>query len=171
MYSENTYVQRAGATCPCGRHALPKDVFAISRCRVYDPGPGRFTSQDPFPGSPSDPQSLHKYLYCEADPVNRIDPTGMFSIEELGVSIAIGAIMMGSVSGSISVSHGHSFWGGFLHGAWNGAVLGGSIYLAAIQGPAVLAKSLAVGAGLPRFLDPVVMREPLHCPSSRCQAA
>jgi hypothetical protein len=36
---------------------------------------------------------------------------------------------------------------------------------------AVTEQHLELIGGLPRFLDPVVMREPLHCPSSRCQAA
>ena len=31
---------------------------------------------DTFEGEVIDPQSLHKYLYCHADPVNRTDPTG-----------------------------------------------------------------------------------------------
>ena len=48
------------------------------RARFYDPLNGRFNRTDPFAGSPQDPQSLHKYLYCHANPVNGIDPTGMF---------------------------------------------------------------------------------------------
>jgi len=31
---------------------------------------------DPYAGNTSDPQSLHKYLYCHANPVNGIDPSG-----------------------------------------------------------------------------------------------
>jgi hypothetical protein len=38
---------------------------------------------DPYAGNTSDPQSLHKYLYCHANPVNNIDPTGLFSLAEL----------------------------------------------------------------------------------------
>ncbi len=47
------------------------------RARFYDPGIGRFTSMDPYAGSPQDPKSLHKYTYCEGDPVNYRDPSGM----------------------------------------------------------------------------------------------
>ena len=46
------------------------------RARWYDPSSGRFTSLDPFAGNNEDPQSLHKYLYCHANPVNNVDPSG-----------------------------------------------------------------------------------------------
>ena len=47
------------------------------RARWYDPSSGRFTSLDPFAGNNEDPQSLHKYLYCHANPVNGTDPSGL----------------------------------------------------------------------------------------------
>ncbi|NOS72793.1 MAG: hypothetical protein HOP33_23065 [Verrucomicrobia bacterium] len=44
---------------------------------VYlNPNTGRFWSMDSFEGDSDDPMSLHKYLYCHADPVNGIDPSG-----------------------------------------------------------------------------------------------
>jgi RHS repeat-associated protein len=46
------------------------------RARYYNPATGRFMSRDPLDGDPTDPQSLHKYLYAGGDPVNRIDPSG-----------------------------------------------------------------------------------------------
>ena len=46
------------------------------RARYYNPANGRFNAIDPYAGSSYDPQSLHKYLYCHADPVNGIDPSG-----------------------------------------------------------------------------------------------
>ena len=46
------------------------------RARYYNPNTGRFLSRDPLEGDPTDPQSLHKYLYAGGDPVNRIDPSG-----------------------------------------------------------------------------------------------
>lgn len=38
----------------------------------------RFPIADTFEGVLNDPQSLHKYLYVHGDPVNHVDPTGMF---------------------------------------------------------------------------------------------
>jgi RHS repeat-associated protein len=50
------------------------------RARYYDPATGRFNRLDPFFGNLNDPQSLHKYLYTHADPVNGIDPNGELAI-------------------------------------------------------------------------------------------
>jgi hypothetical protein len=42
---------------------------------------------DPFFGNISDPQSLHKYLYAHADPINGIDPSGLMTLGSMMVSI------------------------------------------------------------------------------------
>jgi RHS repeat-associated protein len=47
------------------------------RARWYDSLSGRFNRMDPYAGNTQDPQSLHKYLYCHANPVNGLDPSGM----------------------------------------------------------------------------------------------
>ncbi|MGH9970025.1 MAG: RHS repeat-associated core domain-containing protein [Pyrinomonadaceae bacterium] len=49
--------------------------------RHYDPQQGRFTQVDPIgmgAASPDDPQSLNMYAYCGNDPINHIDPEGLF---------------------------------------------------------------------------------------------
>ena len=48
------------------------------RARFYDATTGRFNRLDPFAGNSSDPQSFHKYAYVHGDPIQGIDPTGMF---------------------------------------------------------------------------------------------
>ena len=48
------------------------------RARFYDATTGRFNRLDPFFGNSSDPQSFHKYGYVHNDPIQGIDPTGMF---------------------------------------------------------------------------------------------
>jgi RHS repeat-associated protein len=50
--------------------------------RYYDSAIGRFLSQDPYPGSPQEPSSLHKYAYVQNNPVNMTDPTGLYGFEE-----------------------------------------------------------------------------------------
>jgi RHS repeat-associated protein len=53
------------------------------RARYYNPALGRFISRDPFSGRVEAPVSRHRYLYADADPVNRMDPTGRESLAEL----------------------------------------------------------------------------------------
>jgi RHS repeat-associated protein len=52
------------------------------RARWYLPAIGRFTSRDTYDGSLEDPISRNKYLYCHADPVNNIDPSGNLTLTE-----------------------------------------------------------------------------------------
>jgi len=46
------------------------------RARYFNPVSGRFLSRDSADGVPTDPTTLHKYLYASASPVNGIDPSG-----------------------------------------------------------------------------------------------
>lgn len=49
--------------------------------RQYDPLQGRFTQADPIgmkAVNASDPQTLNLYTYCGNDPVNSVDPDGLF---------------------------------------------------------------------------------------------
>ncbi len=50
-----------------------------NRARYYDQNIGRFNRMDPYAGNKQDPQSLHKYLYVHNNPVNGIDPAGLFT--------------------------------------------------------------------------------------------
>ncbi|MEQ1922235.1 MAG: discoidin domain-containing protein [Pyrinomonadaceae bacterium] len=54
-----------------------------NRARYLDVQTGRFISHDTYEGNQFEPISLHKYLYANADPVNKLDPTGKFSVSEL----------------------------------------------------------------------------------------
>ncbi len=56
------------------------------RARYYNPASGRFTQQDSWMGNNSDPITLHKYLYANADPANVTDPSGHFGLVSLGVA-------------------------------------------------------------------------------------
>jgi RHS repeat-associated protein len=59
------------------------------RARYYDPATGRFVSRDAFPGFEEQPLSLNKYLYALANPVNRTDPSGNFTLVEIDVAQAV----------------------------------------------------------------------------------
>ncbi len=72
------------------------------RARYYDPANGRFNRMDPYAGNISDPQSLHKYLYCHGNPVNGVDPSGHFTVTELMVVTTILSIAFGTILSATS---------------------------------------------------------------------
>ncbi|MDR2438279.1 MAG: hypothetical protein LBE12_02760, partial [Planctomycetaceae bacterium] len=93
------------------------------RQRYYDPVTGRFNRLDPFFGNLNDPQSLHKYLYCHADPIQGIDPSGQFfgsgfvsMIASIGLRGMVTTVGIGVVSGAITRAMGASFTSGFVGG-------------------------------------------------------
>ena len=59
------------------------------RARLMNPLTGRFWTQDSYEGSQSEPASLHKYVYANADPSNANDPSGHFSLTEISVANGI----------------------------------------------------------------------------------
>ncbi len=73
------------------------------RARWYLPEWGRFLSRDAIEGTPIDPLSLHKYLYCSDDPVNRIDPSGLADFNIASLTASIGTIMARAANTAINV--------------------------------------------------------------------
>ena len=65
--------------------------FYYLRARYLNPSTGRFITADTYPGSPYDPVSLHKYLYVGGDPINHVDPAGLFEFSIAGFTVTIGA--------------------------------------------------------------------------------
>ena len=60
------------------------------RSRYYQPRTGRFWTRDSFEGFSMDPRSLHAYAYCQNNPLNRVDPSGNFSLPENSIAVAVG---------------------------------------------------------------------------------
>ncbi|MGL6095828.1 MAG: RHS repeat-associated core domain-containing protein, partial [Fimbriiglobus sp.] len=82
---------------------------SINRARYLDVGTGRFLGTDPYAGDVYDPISLHRFVYASSDPVNMTDPTGMFSVGGMSVSISVGNIVSGGISyGAQQVARGHA---------------------------------------------------------------
>ncbi|QYM77752.1 hypothetical protein K0B96_10485 [Horticoccus luteus] len=57
--------------------------------RVYDPVLGRFLSADPFVGDAGDSQDYNRYSYLSNNPLGGTDPSGYFSLKDVGVIVAV----------------------------------------------------------------------------------
>ena len=66
-----------------GEQFNPTSGLQYLRARWYNPQAGRFNRVDPFAGNKNDPQSLHKYAYTHNNPINAIDPSGLFTLVEM----------------------------------------------------------------------------------------
>jgi RHS repeat-associated protein len=68
------------------------------RARYYDPGTGRFITQDPFPGVLSLPATLNGYTYAVNNPISYTDPSGEIIpilLAAVGATVAGGVISGG----------------------------------------------------------------------------
>ncbi len=63
------------------------------RARMYDPTMMRFTTRDPEKGEYEEPLTLHRYLYCGNDSINRIDLDGRMAF-----------MLGGSLSGNFNIN-------------------------------------------------------------------
>jgi RHS repeat-associated protein len=90
-------IQKSGSTANaylyCGEQYDSDLGMYDLRARYMEPGRGRFWSQDNYEGKISDPESLHRYLYCAGDPVLMFDRNGQFSLAE----VAVGAAVSGAI--------------------------------------------------------------------------
>lgn len=55
-----------------GEYYDAESGYTYLRARYYDPDTGRFISEDPVL------DGENWYVYCDNDPVNMVDPTGMW---------------------------------------------------------------------------------------------
>jgi RHS repeat-associated protein len=69
--------------------------------RWYDPAVGRFMQQDPWLGSIYAPLTLNRYGYCVNDPVNAVDPSGLFDVE-MGIVWGIAGAIIAAIGAAVS---------------------------------------------------------------------
>ena len=90
-------VSRAGETGDSyGFQGEQQDATGLYylRARYMNPATGSFTQMDTYGGSLSDPMSLHKYLFANANPVKYRDPSGnTATLVETELSIAIFSVL------------------------------------------------------------------------------
>ena len=100
----NTYLYR-------GQQWDPHLGLYYNRARYLNPNSGRFWTMDPDAGVQSDPVSLHRYLYANANPVGFFDPSGNFSVTEVELSTALQM----ALSGVLNVGVNFAVKRGLLH--------------------------------------------------------
>jgi hypothetical protein len=69
----------------------------LSQCRnhigetylAHDASTGRFWTMDSYDGDPQSPMSLHKYIYAVGESVDRLDPSGHDSLDELMAAFTV----------------------------------------------------------------------------------
>lgn len=108
-----------------------------------NPSTGTFISMDTYEGSIYDPDTLHKYLYANGNPVKYNDPSGNFSAAVMAAGMAINDTitatynvhLMGLLSGisnmtvnSLLGKQGMDLANSFLEGYQNGVALAGILY-------------------------------------------
>jgi RHS repeat-associated protein len=76
------------------------------RARYMNPSTGTFTSLDSYSGNIYDPTSLHRYLYCNANPVKYCDPSGntpiLNQVATMTISVLLATAATASAMGIIS---------------------------------------------------------------------
>ena len=99
-YSYNAYGELIGKTGETENHYLYTGEYYDGmsglyylRARYMNPGTGTFISMDTYQGNMYEPVTLHKYLYANANPVKYTDPSGMFSLAEMNVTLAAHSIV------------------------------------------------------------------------------
>ena len=127
------------------------------RARYMNPSTGTFISMDTYEGSIYDPDTLHKYLYANGNPVKYSDPTGNFSAVTMAAGMAINDCvtsaynvhLMGILSGlsnmavnSILGEQGIGLVSDFFEGYQSGVWTAGILYLTA----AISVKAFAIVA-------------------------
>ncbi|MFX0066912.1 MAG: RHS repeat-associated core domain-containing protein [Candidatus Hermodarchaeota archaeon] len=80
------------------------------RARQYDPYISRFTARDPIRGKFEEPLTLHVYLYCLNDPLNKIDPQGLWAAYVTGTGMVSYGVSFIRQSGFVFDEHGNIGW-------------------------------------------------------------
>ena len=77
----------------CGEQFDETTGLYYLRARYMDTSTGRFISQDSYAGSISEPVSLHKYLYANANPVSNSDPSGYNTMADFETATGIQGVL------------------------------------------------------------------------------
>jgi RHS repeat-associated protein len=134
-----------------GQYHDEETGLSYSVARYYDSELGRFLSMDPARAQGG---MLNFYLYCDGDPLNRVDPTGEISLTlgavllGIGIGMAAGAAIGAGIELYRQRNEDHFDWGQIGLSALIGGLLGGIGGAVGVVGEAALLGVLGViGAG------------------------
>jgi RHS repeat-associated protein len=151
-------------------HAIAGGKAGLNeRARYLNPNTGRFWSMDLFEGHSQDPSSLHKFHYCQVNPVMGFDPSGHddLTIGGLMCATGIGATIGAFSAAAVDVAHGRAITvASVVQGAEYGALF-------AIGGWAVPAVGVGLGAGgvlVGASFSPIIL-DPNATPGQKIAAA
>ena len=102
------------------------------RARYYNQKAGRFTQQDTYLGNNSDPITLHKYLYANADAINGIDPSGNMTMLQVGATVGLVGTLA-QISNPAFILMGQELTQGWTKEGGVSAIQGGWLVLAAFD--------------------------------------
>ena len=138
-----------------GQELDPETGLYFYNARYYNPTLGRFLSPDSIVPEPGNPQSLNRFSYVENNPVNRIDPSGHFSLGGFFKSLLplLAGVVVGIATGGMgapTVLAGMA--GGAAAGAVNTAVNGGNLGVNILAGAALGGIAAGIGGPLAQSL-------------------
>jgi RHS repeat-associated protein len=113
-----------------GEHFDTDTQQYYNRARWYNPLNGRFNRVDPYSGNMQDPQSLHKYAYVHNNPINGIDPNGLFAVAtqlvQMKVQSQVRSINMSTSAAAYGSATSTIIKIGFMAAVGTGILLGGA---------------------------------------------
>ena len=126
----------------CGQQYDSDLGMYLNRARYLNAGTGRFWTMDSFEGDDEDPLSLHKYLYCQGNPIMGIDPSGQADGDVGSLSFSMGTMagLAGLTLTGIAAANVYSH-GALVQAAWNETMTDTSSAMAAAEAALSVART------------------------------
>ena len=128
-----------------GQYTGAQSALQYLRARFYDPETAQFISTDPLGAVSGTP-----YAYVGGNPANRIDPSGLFGLDDVGGFLAESAESLNPIKYYEEevecIEEGCSYWESVFHGAQGAVTAACDVSLVGAAGKAVLGRGAAKAA-------------------------
>ena len=101
--------------------------FYFLRARYHNQETGRLWNRDSYEGNGGIPLTLHKYLYCYANPVNLIDPSGHWGSVDMSATVNLISSISVRVAPAALRIPGRIALRGFMRWAWISGGIGAGV--------------------------------------------